>query len=511
MAILGNRAAANLCGLCQGMGERQLTLASNRGPYEYHLTGEGRLEPRRGGGGLVTALSSLNQYVELTWVASAMGEGDRRMREKMQGGCFKAPGAEENLYLHFVVTPRSMYHKYYSIFCNPLLWFLQHYMWNASHTPNMHEGVHDAWENGYIPVNQAFAKVIVEEAAGHDLPPLVMLQDYHLYLAATYIRKEMPQLILQHFTHIPWPDPSYWRLLAAPMREEICRGLCANDIVGFQTRRDMHNFLYCCETFLKGAEVDYREGTVCFDGRLTRVCAYPVSVDVAALEKTASSAKVQEYERKLYPLCGEQTIVRVDRAEPSKNIVRGFRAFDKLLQRYPELIGKLKFLVFLVPSRTHLKPYRRYLDEITQLVEEINSKYGTEEWHPIEVFYENNRLQAIAAMRLYDVLLVNAVIDGMNLVAKEGPIVNARDGVLILSEGAGAHDQLGTYALSVAPADLEGTAQALHTALTMPAEERRKRATALKRTISEEDITLWLYQQLDDLLRLPQLQPAPAI
>jgi trehalose 6-phosphate synthase len=382
-------------------------------------------------------------------------------------------------------------------------------MWNSSHTPNIDEGVHDAWENGYIPVNQDFAKAIVEEVAGHALPPLVMLNDYHLYLTASYIRREIPQLTLQHFTHIPWPDPNYWRLLTAPMREEICKGLCANDIVGFQTRRDVHNFLYCCESFLEGVEVNYSERTVCFNGHLTQAHAYPASVDVAALERAASSAKVQEYEQKLRPLCGDQTIVRVDRAEPSKNIVRGFRAFDKLLQSHPELIGKLKFLVFLVPTRTHLKPYRRYLDEITRLVEEINSKYGTEEWHPIEVFYENNRLQAIAAMRLYDVLLVNAVIDGMNLVAKEGPIVNTRDGVLILSEGAGAYEQLGAHALSVAAADLEGTMQALYTALTMPVEEKKRRATVLKKIISEEDITRWLYRQLDGLLRLPQLQPAP--
>jgi trehalose 6-phosphate synthase len=440
----------------------------------------------------------------LTWIASAMGEGDRRVAEGVQGGRFKSPSQSESLHLRFVVTPKQAYHKFYSIFCNPLLWFLQHYMWNSPHTPNINRVVYDAWENGYLSVNQAFAQAVLEEVKGSTSPPLVMIHDYHLYLAAAYIRREMPHLILQHFTHIPWPEPTYWQLLPLSMRQAICQGLCAADIVGLQTRRDVHNFLYCCQSFLEGAEVDYKEGTVGFDGHLTRVNAYPVSVDAASLKSLASSAKVQEYERKLRPLCGEYTIVRVDRAEPSKNIVRGFKSFDMLLERYPHLRGKIKFLSFLVPTRTHLRPYQRYKQELDQLVEDINIKYGFEGWRPIEVFYENNYLQAVAGMRLYDVLFINAVIDGMNLVAKEGPIVNNRDGVLILSEATGAHEQLGQYALSVAPADLEGTMEALYTALNMSRGERSRRAAALRRLVEEEDVNKWLYRQLKDLADLSQ-------
>ncbi len=144
------------------------------------------------------------------------------------------------------------------------------------------------------------------------------------------------------------------------------------------------------------------------------------------------------------------------------------------------------------------------MQEVTQLIEAINNKYRNKEWHPIDFFYENNYIQAIAGMRLYDVLLVNAVIDGMNLVAKEGPTVNNRDGVLILSETVGAHEQLGQNALTVAPADLEGTTQALYTALTMPADERHKRATGLKRSIEEDDITHWLLHLLEDVVNLTQ-------
>ena len=200
----------------------------------------------------------------------------------------------------------------------------------------------------------------------------------------------------------------------------------------------------------------------------------------------------------------EQTIVRVDRAEPSKNILRGFRAFDMLLERYPQFLGKVKFIAFLVPTRTHLKQYQRYMQEVTQLIEDINNKYGNEDWHPIDFFYENNYIQAMAGMRAYDVLLVNAVIDGMNLVAKEGPTVNNRDGVLVLSETIGACEQLGENALTVAPTDLEGTTQALYKALTMPLGERSERAAKLKKSIEEEDIANWLLHLLEDAINLVQ-------
>ena len=231
---------------------------------------------------------------------------------------------------------------------------------------------------------------------------------------------------------------------------------------------------------------------------MVQVKAYPISVDVNGLNKLTSQDRLKEYEEKLRPLYSEQTIVRVDRAEPSKNIVRGFRAFDKLLERHPEFLGRIKFVAFLVPTRSHLKLYQRYMQDITQLIETINSKYATEEWYPIDMLYENNSLQAIAGMQLYDVLLVNAVIDGMNLVAKEGPTVNNRDGVLILSETVGACEQLGEHAITVSPSDLEGLTQAIYTALTMPPEEKAKRAAALKKSIEEEDITNWLLHLLKD-------------
>ena len=508
MAVSQNSGDTRLKELCQQrLAPRRLILASNRGPIEYYFTEDRELHSRRGSGGVVTALSSLGRYVELDWIASAMREGDKQAALIAQGKRFKAPVDDGNLYLRFVVNSRSTYHKFYSIICNPLLWFLRHYMWNSPSTPNIDHIVHDAWENGYVSVNEAFAQAVIDEAKGGELPPIVILNDYHLYLTSAHIRRQMPNLVIQHFIHIPWPSPSYWQLLPGYMRQAILTSLCTTNIVGLQTMRDVHNFLYCCESFIDEAEVDYDRQTVQIDKHIVQVRAYPISIDVAGLKNMVSSAKLQEYEQKLRQLCGEQTIVRVDRAEPSKNIVRGFKAFDKLLERYPQFRGKVRFIAFLVPTRTHLRPYQRYMQEVTQLIEAINSKYGTEDWYPIDFFYENNYVQAIAGMRLYDVLLVNAVIDGMNLVSKEGPTVNNRDGVLILSETAGAHEQLGQDALTVAPTDLEGTTQALYTALTMPADERKKRAAALKKSIEEEDITNWLYHLLEDAVSLIQ-EPA---
>jgi trehalose 6-phosphate synthase len=492
------------------LSQRRLILASNRGPIEYFFTESGELRSRRGSGGVVTALSSLSRYVEIDWIASAMGQGDREVAQRAEGKHLKAPADNDNLYLRFLVFPRSTYHKYYSVICNPLLWFLQHYMWNSPTTPNIDIVTYDAWNNGYVTVNQAFAKAIVEESMSSALPSIVILNDYHLYLAAAYVRRQLPNVVIQHFTHIPWPSLSYWQLLPSSMRQAIFQGLCAADIVGLQTVRDVYNFLRCCESSVDEAKVDYEQHTINIEDRLIQVKAYPISIDVVGLKKLTSSTKLKEYEAKLSPLCGEQTIVRVDRAEPSKNITRGFRAFDKLLERYPEFRGKVKFIAFLVPTRTHLRPYQRYMQQVTELIETINSKYATEEWYPIDLFYENNYVQAIAGMRLYDAFLVNAVIDGMNLVAKEGPTVNNRDGVLILSETVGAHEQLGQHALTVAPADVEGTTQALYTALTMSSGERKKRAIALKNSIEAEDITNWLLHLLGDAVNLAEERSAKA-
>ena len=502
---------AQLRELCDSLlSDKHLILVSNRGPVEHQVTTDGRTEARRGSGGVVTALSSLAQMVEFTWVASAIGEGDRAVSESSGGSRIHSPLPGHRIYLKYVVTPRKVYHKYYNVFCNPLLWFLQHYMWNSPYNPNLDANVHDAWTDGYIEVNKAFAAAVVEEARGDSRPPIVMLHDYHMYLAPEYVRQGLPDATIHHFTHIPWPSSRYWQLLPSFMIRSICRGLCSADIAGFQTVHDVRNFLDTCEEFLPDAEVDHRMKEVYHEGRRTLVRAYPISINVDEIKRISNSPRAMEYERRLGPLCNESTIVRVDRAEPSKNVVRGFKAFGTLLSRYPDLRGHVNFLAFLVPSRTHIRQYQRYMDEIQQIIKEINSNFGTEDWQPITTFIENNYTQAIAGMKIYDVMMVNSVIDGMNLVAKEGPVVNGRSGVLILSETTGAHKQLAEGALSVSPADIEGTVQALYQAITMSTEERERRSALLTETIAREDITHWIYSQLEDVRELIYSSVRPA-
>lgn len=477
-------------------------MVSNRGPVEYHVSREGQLTEHRGRGGLVTALSAVSHYTGVTWIAAALTEGDRRVAQQRTRRDLAARTPGEQLNSRFVVIPPDAYRKYYDTISNPLLWFLQHYMWNSPITPDIDETTYDAWHSGYVEVNRQFAEAVLQEIAADEPKPFVMLQDYHLYLAAGQIRAQAPGAILQHFTHIPWPAAGYWELLPQFMRQAIFAGLCANDIVGLQTRRYAQNFLHACEFALAEAEIDYNAQTVWYRGHLTRVRAYPISIDVAEVQRVIRSAPARTYQEQLQRLTGSYTIVRVDRVDPSKNILRGFKAFDLFLRRHPELVGKVRFLAFLVPSRTSIPEYKEYAEQIMQLVRAVNARYGSPDWQPISVFYENNYAQALAALSLADAVLVNPVIDGMNLVAKEACIVNQRDAVLVLSESAGSYDQLREGVLGVAPADVEGTARALHAALTMPAAERRERAVWLREQVEREDLAAWLYRQFDDLLPL---------
>ena len=488
--------AAMRDGILQG---RRLVLASNRGPVEFQWAKRGRLEAQRGSGGVVTALSALSRHLQLSWVASALTEGDRAVGLGHLVERLPAAGDGSDVRLRFVVHPPEQYELYYNVFANPILWFVQHGLQALLPHSDFPSLTTLAWSQGYRPVNRAFAEAVLEELARDDVAPVAMLHDYQLYLAADYIRQRAPAVLLQQFIHIPWPEPAAWEALPAAIVRAICRGLLANDIVGFQTKRDGRNFLATCRELLPEARVDGGGGVVGYAGRRTYVRAYPISVDVAALRKTAASAPVAEYERRLRPLCGEQTIVRVDRLDPSKNVLSGFRAYARLLEARPDLHGRVKFLAFLVPSRTGIPQYKQHAQEVFAEVEAINVAYSRDGWRPIEVFYENNYQQAIAGMRLYDVLMVNSALDGMNLVSKEGPIVNTRDGVLVLSRGAGSYEELAPGALGVEPYDVEGTARALARALAMPAGERRARSLALRRSIEDNDVADWLQAQLADL------------
>lgn len=477
---------------------RRIILASNRGPVDYQQGAQG-LTAKRGAGGVVSALAALCNHTRVTWISAAMTEADRLAAAQHDR---KRPSFLPSTLDHrFVVVDEGIFQRHYSEFSNPILWFVQHYLWNAAYGPRIDAAARTAWSDGYLPVNRAFASTLapLARASAGERPPFVLLHDYQLYLTPHFLRQRVPEAVLSFFVHIPWPASGYWQLLPRDMRQPIIESLCQVDVLGFQTRRFVRNFLTSCEDFLEDAEVDYLNSTVRWRGRISHIRTYPISVDVEQLREVATSAVCARYVEKLRPHLGQQTIVRVDRLEPSKNIYRGFEAFRALLTRRPDLIGRVKFLAFLIPSRSAIPEYQRYRERVFGLIAAINAQFGTPGWAPIEVFYENDFIQAIAAMRLADVVLVNPVIDGMNLVAKEAVVVNERHGVLVLSESAGAHDQLGESALSIAPGDVEGTATAIEAALTMSLPERYARLRALRSAVESQDLSWWVDTQLADL------------
>jgi len=423
---------------------------------------------------------------DLTWVVGAVTDADREV---------VSLGERR---LRFVAAPPTTYDLFYHVFCNPVLWFLQHSLWHLlDGRPYLEQDIVHAWEHGYLPVNQAFAEAVVDEVRNANGVARVMLHDYHLYAAPLFIRDRCPNVSLQHFTHIPWPGPEAWSALPQAIVESICEGMLANDSVSFQTEQSKRDFLLTCLTYLSGVSVDAAETVVQYRGRTVRTFANPMSVDVSDLRRQLVSPGVGLYRAALTDGAGLATIVRVDRLDPAKNILGGFQAFELLLEKHPEWVGRVRFLAFLVPSRDSISEYRRYRDEVFALIEGINRRHGSQHWRPISVFYEQDRPQALAGLSLYDVLIANSLADGMNLVAKEGPILNQRDGVVILSRGVGAYQELGKSALSVEARDIEGTAETLHTALRMQPEERSERARAMRQIIAHHDINRWAKVQLE--------------
>jgi trehalose 6-phosphate synthase len=481
--------------------DRALIIAANRAPVTIEQAGDGTLEFQRGGGGLVTALTGLCRYTDATWIACARTEADSVWR---QGSVDLEDGSR--ICVQFLSPDGNAYEGYYNVIANPLLWFLQHSMWDVPRAPVIDRATWEAWEGGYRAVNCQFADAIARQVRATERPTLVLLQDYHLYLVARYLRAELrkhQRPATLHFVHIPWPGPEYWRILPPAMREAILNSLCAVDVLGFQTHADALNFLRTCETHLPRASIKYKRQRVRYKKHTTHVRDFPISIDVEALRQLAASSEVAVHRAELEDVVGHQSLIlRIDRIEPSKNIVRGFLAFEELLELYPEHRGQVKFLTLLVPSRMDVDEYRNYLDELMAAAGRVNATYGDSEWEPVRVLVGDSYPRAVAALQLFDVLLVNAIVDGMNLVAKEGPIVNGRDGVLVLSERVGARQQLEQGAIIVSPCDVYATAKALHRALVMPSQERHERAEGLRLLIEREDIAAWLCRQLETIVEL---------
>ena len=448
---------------------RKILVVANRAPVTYE---DGAA--RRGGGGLVTALAGLLAHHDVTWIASAMSEEDRARA----GSSFEETTRDGDSYrLRFIAHDSPAYELFYNVVANPTLWFLQHRLWAPGQV--LGTDFREAWETGYVPVNAAFAAATLEEL---DLAPeaAVMFHDYHLYLVPRLIREARPDVVSSHFVHIPWPEPDGWAALAPDLAVEIHEGLLANDVVGFHTERWKRAFLACADRFAPG--------------RSTRVVAHPIGVDPAEFERLAEEPAVLEREAALLARRPEQLVLRVDRMDPSKNIVRGFEAFGLLLERHPELRGKVGFLALLAPSRQDIPEYAEYAAAVERAAAGVDG---------VELDVADDFLRSLAGYKQFDVLFVNPVFDGLNLVAKEAFLLNQRDGALVLSENAGAHEELGEWALTVNPLDVSGQANALYDALTLAPGERRRRAEAIREHVRRHDVREWLSLLLADLDAVP--------
>ena len=303
----------------------RLFVVSNRGPVTFETAPRFRqaneldngervpfdargLTASRGSGGLVTALAEMGRYAPITWVATASTDGDRiaapelrrshlplesipprerpvarRVRELLDD---LLPG--QDLRLDYVDLPRDMYNAFYETVSNPFLWFLQHQMYALPYGPNVDGALIDAWRNGYRPANQALAEAVVEAAKGVERP-IVLLQDYHLYLAAAQLRELRPDATILHFNHIPWPPASIWQMLPQGIRRAICEGLLGSDIIGLQTDRYADQFLDTVASFVRDARVDRDGRSIRWRDRRIRVATYPISIDPDGLARFARS------------------------------------------------------------------------------------------------------------------------------------------------------------------------------------------------------------------------------
>jgi trehalose 6-phosphate synthase len=346
-------------------------------------------------------------------------------------------------------------------------------------------------------VNEAFARVTLDEL-DREPDAAILFHDYHLYLAPRLVRDARPDVVTSHFVHIPWPEPDYWHAFPPEVRVAVHEGLLANDIVGFHTDRWRQAFMRSVER-LVGARVDEGAGAIEHRGHTTRVIARPIGIDPHEFERLATDPGVLERESALVDRRPEYLVLRVDRTDPSKNVVRGFRAFGLFLERHPELHGRVRMIALLAPSRQDIPEYANYTAELEAAARGVNERFARDGWEPVELDVADDFLRSVAGYKQFDVLLVNPVYDGLNLVAKEAFLVNERDGALILSENAGVHEELGEWALTVNPLDVSGQAEALHAALTLEPAERRLRADAIREHVRTHDIREWVDAQLADL------------
>ncbi|MBO0775111.1 MAG: trehalose-6-phosphate synthase [Actinobacteria bacterium] len=481
----------------------RILVASNRGPVSFSLADDGTLAPRRGGGGLVSGLSSVAAGADVLWVCAALSDADRAAARAAPDGRLDLAGYAETAAgsaVQMLSISAATFDRAYNAIANSTLWFVHHMLYDTPNRPHFGLRFQREWES-FRAYNAAFADALAKGAGpASDGPPVrAMVQDYHLTLVPRMLADRRPDVAIGYFCHTPWAPPDYFALLPDSIGREVLEGILGADHAGFHTERWADAFLDCCERFL-GARVDRQARTVAHAGHVTTVAAHPLGVDAAELRERATASDVQAHVTALRPATeGCKLIVRIDRTELSKNIVRGLAAYRELLVTRPEWRGKVTHLAFAYPSRHDLPEYREYTASVQRLAREIVNEFATDNWNPLTLAVNDDYPRSLAAYQLADVLVVNPIRDGMNLVAKECPILSERGCAVVLSREAGAAAELGHGCLLVNPYDVSGTADAMHQALTMPDRERKRRSALLATASAALPPSQWLSAQLDAL------------
>lgn len=478
---------------------RLLIVASNRGPVSYSRAADGSLTVKRGGGGMVSGLMSGLGAVaadgDVLWLCTALSDADRQAARQAM---MTAPAASGEVPVRMLDIPADVFNAAYNSIANSVLWFVHHLLFDTPVRPQFGTEFRSSWD-AYVAYNEAFADALAQECAPGTR---VLIQDYHLALAPRLLRDRYPAARIAHFEHTPWAPPEYFQLLPDDAAVAILDGMLGADHAGFLAERWADAFLNCCETVL-GAEVTRirpGSGHVSYRGHVTEVAVHPLGVDAEELRARARQEDVRSNAAVLRELAqGRQLIVRVDRTELSKNIVRGLAAYREFLDTYPEWRGRVTHLAFAYPSRSALSAYQSYTQRVHELAAEINAEFGTQDWQPLILDMKDDYPRSLAACGIADVLLVNPIRDGMNLVAEEGPILSERGCALVLSREAGAAALIGEAALLVNPYDVSATARALHAGLVMSAEERKRRSETIAGVAAARAPRRWLAEQVEAL------------
>jgi trehalose 6-phosphate synthase len=483
----------------------QVLVASNRGPVSFAFAADGSLSGRRGGGGMVSGLTSgLAAHAfdgpsgsPAVWVCAALSEADRVAARQGTVLAGEGPGDVPVLMLDI---PVATFEAAYNGIANSVLWFVHHLLYDTPNQPLFGAQFRADWA-AYIACNDAFATALADPPGTAGDGARVLIQDYHLALAPRLLRDRRPDARIAHFSHTPWAPPAYFRMLPDDVAGAILDGMLGADHLGFLARRWADAFLDCCAEAL-GAHVDRVNRRVTYRGRATQVAVHPLGVDARALRARARADDVRAHATALAQAAGDrQLIVRVDRTELSKNIIRGLAAYRELLVSRPQWHGQVVHLAFAYPSRSAIPEYWTYTDKVAKVAAAINEEFGTPDWQPVMLEVKEDYPRSLAACGIADVLLINPIRDGMNLVAEEGPILSERGCALVLSREAGAASLIGGEALLVNPYDITATAEALHAALSMPVPERQRRCAAMTAAASAAAPQHWLAAQLDGLDR----------